>query len=133
MNLVILGGRLTKNPEVRYTTGQDSMAVAKFTIAIDRPTRRGEEKKTDFPRVTVFGRQAENCEKYLRKGARVYVVGRWQTGSYQDRNGETVYTNDVIASRVEFVDWNSDGGDRGGSRRDNDYPQFDSLNDAPPF
>lgn len=65
MNSVVLIGRLTKDPEVRYTTGQEPMAIATFSVAIDRPVRAGQEKKTDFPRVTVLGRQAENCERYL--------------------------------------------------------------------
>ena len=104
MNSVTLVGRATKDPELRYTSGTQ-MAVATFTIAIDRMTRQGEEKKTDFPRVTVFGKQAENCEKFLKKGRLVGVEGRLQTGSYKDKNGNTVYTTDVVANRVEFLEW----------------------------
>ena len=104
MNSVILIGRLTRDPELRYTNGSQ-MAIAKFSLAIDRPTRQGEERKADFPRVTVFGKQAENCEKYLSKGKMVCVQGRIQTGSYQDKDGKTVYTTDVIADRVEFLEW----------------------------
>lgn len=104
MNSVILIGRLTRDPELRYTNGSQ-MAIAKFSLAIDRPSRQGEEKKTDFPRVTVFGKQAENCEKYLAKGRLVSVQGRLQTGSYQDKDGKTVYTTDVVADRVEFLEW----------------------------
>ena len=104
MNSVQLIGRLVRDPDVRYTAGSQ-MAVASFTIAIDRPTRAGEEKKADFPRITVFGRQAETCEKYLAKGRKVAIEGRIQTGSYQNKNGDTVYTTDVIANRVEFLDW----------------------------
>ena len=80
MNSVVLIGRLTRDPEVRYIS-ESQMAVATFTVAIDRPVRSGQEKKTDFPRVTVFGRQAENCEKFLAKGRLVGVQGRIQTGS----------------------------------------------------
>lgn len=105
MNSVILIGRLTKDPDVRYTSGQEPMAVATFSVAIDRPTRQGQEKKADFPRVTVFGKQAENCEKYLAKGLKVAIEGRLQTGSYQNKNGDTVYTTDVVANRVEFLEW----------------------------
>lgn len=114
MNSVILIGRLTRDPELRYTGSQ--MAVAKFTIAIDRMARQGEERKADFPRVTVFGKQAENCEKYLAKGRLVGVQGRLQTGSYQDKDGKTVYTTDVIADRVEFLEWGDrkEGGTAGG-------------------
>ena len=104
MNSVVLIGRLTRDPEVRYTAATQ-MAVATFTVAIDRPVRAGGEKQTDFPRVTVFGKQAENCEKYLAKGRLVGVQGRLQTGSYQNRDGATVYTTDVVADRVEFLEW----------------------------
>lgn len=104
MNIVILIGRLTKDPEVRYTS-ETQMAVASFTIAIDRMTREGAERQTDFPRITVFGKQAENCEKYLSKGRKVAIEGRIQTSSYQNKNGDTVYTTNVVASRVEFLEW----------------------------
>ena len=104
MNSVVLIGRLTRDPEVRYTASTQ-MAVASFTVAIDRPVRAGGEKQTDFPRVTVFGKQAENCEKYLAKGRLIGVQGRIQTGSYQNKDGVTVYTTDVVADRVEFLEW----------------------------
>lgn len=104
MNSVTLIGRLTRDPETRYTSGSQ-MAVATFSIAIDRPTKQGEEKKTDFPRITVFGKQAENCERFLSKGRLVGIQGRLQTGSYKDKNGNTVYTTDVVADRVEFLEW----------------------------
>ena len=102
-NLVFLIGRLTKDPEVRYTSGTP-MAVCTFTIAIDRPVKAGAEKQTDYPRVTCFGKQAENCERFLAKGRLVGVQGRLQTGSYE-KNGATVYTTDVVADRVEFLEW----------------------------
>lgn len=104
MNSVVLIGRLTKDPEIRYTAGTQ-MCVATFTLAIDRPVKTGGEKQTDFPRVTVFGKQAENCEKYLAKGRLCGVQGRLQTGSYQKNDGSTVYTTDVVADRVEFLEW----------------------------
>jgi len=103
MNSVVLIGRLTKDPEVRYTG--DQMAVASFTVAIDRPQRADKEKQTDFPRVTVFGKQAESCERFLKKGRLVAVEGRIQTGSYTNKDGQKVYTTDVVANRVEFLEW----------------------------
>jgi len=103
MNSVVLIGRLTKDPEVRYTGEQ--MAVASFTVAIDRPQRADKEKVTDFPRVTVFGKQAENCERFLKKGRLVAIEGRIQTGSYTNKDGQKVYTTDVVANRVEFLEW----------------------------
>ena len=101
MNSVQLIGRLTRDPEVRYT--QDQMAIATFSIAIDRPPRRDGTRETDFPRITVFGRQAENCEKYLVKGRLVGIEGRIQTGSYTNRNGDKVYTTDVVAFPVRII------------------------------
>ena len=104
MNQVFLIGRLTKDPETRYTSGSQ-IAVCTFTLAVDRPTKQGEEKKADFPRIAIFGRQAENCERYLSKGKKVAVQGRLQTGSYQNSQGQKVYTTDVIAERIEFLEW----------------------------
>ena len=101
MNIVILTGRVTKDPQVRYTPSQT--AVATFTIAVDRPVKAEAEKQADFPRITVFGKQAEICEKYIGKGSKIAIEGRIQTGKYE-KNGETVYTTDVIANRVEFLD-----------------------------
>ena len=105
MNNVTLIGRLTRDVELRYTPSQK--AVARFTLAIDRPTFQGEEKQADFPSCTVWGRTAENMEKYTRKGSKVAVEGRIQTGSYE-KNGQTIYTTEVLANRVEFLDPRSD-------------------------
>lgn len=102
MNSVALIGRLTRDPDVRWT--QDQMAIATFMVAIDRPPKKDGTKGTDFPRITVFGRQAENCEKYLKKGRLVGITGHIQTGSYQ-KDGQTFYTTDVVADRVEFLEW----------------------------
>ena len=105
MNNVVLIGRLTRDPDVRYTTGTNPMAVARFSVAINRPTRSGEEKQADFPNVVVFGKQAENCERFLKKGRLVGIQGRIQTGKYTNKDGATVYTTEVIANNVEFLDW----------------------------
>lgn len=102
MNSVVLIGRLTKDPEIRRN---GDTVIANFTLAIARPVKAGAEKKTDFPRIIVFGRQAENCEKYLAKGRLAAVQGRIQTGSYTNRDGQTVYTTDVIGDRIEFLEW----------------------------
>lgn len=117
MNHVCLLGRLTKDPEVRYNS---DMAIARFSIAIDRPSRDG-EKKADFPNVIVFGKQAENCEKYLHKGQRAAVEGRIQTGSYERQDGSRVYTTDVVANRVEFIDWKTDDLSEENSANDKQY------------
>ena len=132
MNSVQLIGRLTRDPEVRYTG--DQMAIASFSIAIDRPPRRDGTKETDFPRITVFGKQAENCEKYLAKGRLVGIEGRIQTGSYTNRNGDKVYTTDVVANRVEFLEWGDRQGQSMGqsSYNQNRQPSFESRQQSAP-
>lgn len=105
MNSVVLIGRLTKDPEVRYVS-KSQMAVAAFTVAINRgKDKHGNDRGADYIPVTAFGRQAENCERYLAKGRLVGVQGRIQTGSYTNKDGTTVYTTDVVADRVEFLEW----------------------------
>lgn len=102
MNNVSLVGRLTRDPELRYTS-ESSMAVARFSIAIDRPTKKDGEKQTDFPNIVVFGKQAESCERFLSKGRQVSIQGRIQTGSYTNKDGVKVYTTEVVANYVEFL------------------------------
>lgn len=129
MNSVVLIGRLTKDPEVRYIS-KSQTAVANFTLAIDRPVRQGAEKQADFPHITVFGRQAENCERFLSKGMKAAVQGRIQTGSYKDRNGQTVYTTDVVAERVEFLEWGNNGG---GHNQESAPEGFMAMDEDCPF
>ena len=100
MNTVALIGRLTKDPEVKYTAGENPTAVARFSIAVN--DGYGENEHTSFINIVAFGKQAENCERFLSKGRQVGITGRIQTGSYE-KDGRTVYTTDVIASRVEFL------------------------------
>lgn len=124
MNRVILIGRLTRDPELRYT--QSNQAVATFTLAIDRRMSREKRQEAesqnrptaDFIRITVWGRPAETASKYLRKGSQCAVEGRIQTGSYQDQTGKTVYTTDVVADNVEFL----------GSRSDNQQSNYNQSN-----
>ena len=100
VNVVVLIGRLTKDPEVKYTAGENPTAVARFSIAVN--DGYGENERTSFINIVAFGKQAENCERFLGKGRQVGITGRIQTGSYE-KDGRTVYTTDVIASRVEFL------------------------------
>lgn len=100
MNSVNLIGRLTRDPELRWS---GETAIARFSIAIDRPMKKDGSHETDFPTIVVFGRTAENCERYLTKGRQVGVAGRLQTGSYTNKNGDKVYTTEVVANRVEFL------------------------------
>lgn len=125
MNSVILIGRLTKDPELSYTPNTQT-AVGRFTLAVDRPKRRGEDQGADFIRVTVWGNQAENCGRYLAKGRQAAVHGRIQTGSYKDRSGQTVYTTDVVADNVEFL-----GGAQGDNSRSEGRNQQNGTNYQP--
>lgn len=100
MNSVNLIGRIVRDPEVRYS---NEKAVAKFTIAIDRKAKTGEQS-ADFPSIICFGKTAELVEKYMRKGRLIGIIGRLRTGSYEDKDGKKIYTTDVIADSVEFLD-----------------------------
>lgn len=111
MNKVVLMGRLTRDPEVRYSQGENPLAIARFTLAVDRRFRRDGEQSADFINCVVFGRSAEFAEKYFRQGMRVSVSGRIQTGSYTNRDGVKVYTTDVVVEEQEFAD---NKGDREG-------------------
>jgi single-strand DNA-binding protein len=121
MNSVILIGRLVRDPETRYTA--DQMAIVSFTVAVDRPVAADKEKQTDFPRVTVFGKQAENCERYLTKGRRVAVQGRIRTGSYKNKEGATVYTTEVIGERVQFLGSKPENSGGGSSEPNSSAPE----------
>lgn len=129
MNKVILIGRLTRDPEIRYSQGEKQTAIAKYTLAVDRNYRRDGEKMTDFISCTAFGRNAEFAEKYLRQGTKIAVVGKIQTGSYVNKDGVKVYTTDVVIDEQEFAESkaasqrNSGNYNYGGSQQDTDKPQ----------
>ena len=106
MNKVILTGRLTRDPEIRYT--QNDTAVARYTLAVDRMFKREGEQSADFIRCVAFGRPAEFAEQYLCKGIKIAVTGRIQTGSYTNRDGQKVYTTDVVAESQEFCERKAD-------------------------
>ena len=104
MNKVILMGRLTRDPEVRYGSGENSTAVARYTIAVDRRFKRDGEQNADFIGCVAFGRNAEFAEKYLRQGTKIVLTGRIQTGSYTNRDGQKVYTTDIVVEEQEFAE-----------------------------
>ena len=104
MNKVILMGRLTRDPEVRYSQGANSLAIARYTLAVDRRFRREGEATADFIGCVAFGKQAEFAERYLRQGVKIAVTGRIQTGSYTNRDGQKVYTTDVVVEDQEFAE-----------------------------
>ena len=105
MNKVILMGRLTRDPDVRYSAGENSTAVARYTLAVDRRFRRdGDSATADFIGCVAFGRSAEFAEKYFRQGMRMVISGRIQTGSYTNREGQKVYTTEVVVEDQEFAE-----------------------------
>ena len=132
MNNVNLIGRLTRDPELRYIS-DSQMAVARFSIAIDRPVRSDGKKQADFPNVVVFGKQAENCERFLRKGRLVGIQGRIQTGRYTNKNGDTVYTTEVVANNVEFLEWGDDKKNEQKEQQEDVPEGFAALEEDIPF
>ena len=104
MNKVILMGRLTRDPEVRYSAGENALAIARYTLAVDRRFRRDGEATADFINCVSFGRTAEFAEKYYRQGLKIVVSGRIQTGSYTNRDGQKVYTTEVVVEEQEFAE-----------------------------
>ena len=123
MNKVILMGRLTRDPEVRYSQGESPLAIARYTLAVDRRQSRnnkGEEQTADFINCVAFGRTGEFAERYLRKGTKIAVTGRIQTGSYTNKDGVKVYTTEVVVEDHEFAEsknasaGNGDNGYNGG-------------------
>ncbi len=116
MNKVILMGRLTRDPEIRYSQGDNAMAIARYTLAVDRRfNRNGDENSADFIGCVAFGKSAEFAERYLHKGTKIVATGRIQTGSYTNRDGVKVYTTDVVVEDQEFAESknsasNADGG-----------------------
>lgn len=104
MNKVILMGRLTRDPEVRYSQGDGQMAIARYTLAVDRRFNRNNEQTADFISCVAFGRSAEFAEKYLKQGTKIVATGRIQTGSYTNKDGNRVYTTDVVIEDQEFAE-----------------------------
>ena len=122
MNAVQLTGRLTKDPEVRYSQGENPLAIARYTLAVDRRNTRnngGDEQTADFINCVAFGRTGEFAERYLHKGTKIAVTGRIQTGSYTNKDGVKVYTTEVVVEEHEFAEsrnaqGNGEGGYNGG-------------------
>lgn len=104
MNLVILSNaRLTNDPDIRYSTGENSMAIARFNLAVDKNYKK-QDDKANFINCVCFGKVAEVVEKYCKKGTKINVWGEWTTGSYKNKDGNTVYTNDCNVSKLEFCE-----------------------------
>ena len=125
MNKVILMGRLTRDPEVRYSQGDSSSAVARYTLAVDRRFKRDGEQSADFINCVAFGKLAEFAERYLRQGVKIAVTGRIQTGSYTNRDGVKVYTTDVVIEEQEFAE------SKAASASNNSYQQAPAPTPSP--
>lgn len=104
MNKVILMGRLTRDPEIRWSQGDNQMAIARYTLAVDRRYNRNEGQTADFINCVAFSRNAEFAEKYLKQGTKIAITGRIQTGSYTNKDGNKVYTTDVVVEEQEFAE-----------------------------
>ena len=104
MNKVVLMGRLTRDPDVRYTQGDRPLAVARYTLAVNRRFKRDNEPDADFINCVAFGRAGEFAERYLKKGTKIVVSGRIQTGSYTNKDGMRVYTTDVVIEEQDFAE-----------------------------
>lgn len=122
MNKVILMGRLVRDPEVRYSQGENAMAIARYTLAVDRKFKHDGEPNADFINCIAFGKNGEFAEKYLHKGIKILIEGRWQSGSYINKDGQKVYTNDCVVESCEF----SESKNAIQSERPQPAPQTDS-------
>ena len=117
MNKVVLMGRLTKDPEVRYSTGENATAIARFTVAVNRKFKNAEgNHEADFINCVAFGKSAEFIEKYFAKGSMIALSGRIQTGRYTNKDGVKVYTTDVVVEDTEFAGGKNEGGSSGSSK-----------------
>lgn len=124
MNKTILTGRLVRDPDVRYSQGESAMAIARYSLAVPRKFKRENEPDCDFINCVAFGKMGEFSEKYLRKGIKIAVVGRIQTGSYTNRDGQKVYTTDVVVEEQEFCE--SKNASQQNESRPQPMPQTDS-------
>lgn len=115
MNKVILMGRLTRDPEVRYSQGENSMAIARYTLAVDRRFVKNGQQSADFVSCVCFGKSAEFVEKWLKQGIKICITGRIQTGSYTNKDGVKIYTTEVVVEDQEFAESKKSEGGTGGS------------------
>lgn len=134
MNKVILMGRLTADPEVRYTQGENALCIARYRLAVDRKFKRDGEPEADFISCVAFGKNAEFVEKYLCKGMKIAIVGRIQTGSYTDNDGKKVYTTDIVVEEHDFCERKGSGNQTAPQTDSDGFMQVDdSLEDELPF
>lgn len=124
MNKVILMGRLTRDPDIRYSQGEKATAIARFSLAVDRKYKQEGQPSADFISCLALGKNGEFAEKYLRKGIKIVVIGSWQTGNYTNRDGNKVYTNDCFVENCEFAESKAASENNGGgnSGQTSNYP-----------
>lgn len=132
MNKVILMGRLTRDPDVRYTQGEKSMAIARYTLAVDRRGRKEGETSADFISCVAFDRAAELAEKYMHQGMKMLVTGRIQTGSYTNKEGQKVYITDVVVEDQEFAESKAAGQSRPEAHQTREASPMDGFMNIPP-
>ena len=125
MNKVILIGRVVRDAEIRYSQGENPMAIARYTLAVDRRFKKDGEATADFINCIAFGKLGEFAEKYLKKGTKIAVSGRIQTGSYKNKDGNTVYTTDVVVEEQEFCESKSQ------NQQDRPKPVDDGFMEVP--
>ena len=136
MNKVIEIGRLTKDPEIRYSQGANTTCIARYTLAVDRKFKQEGQPNADFINCIAFGKLGEFAEKYLHKGTKIAVVGRIQTGSYKNKDGNTVYTTDVVVEEQEFFESKSQSNSQPQPTPSNDNSWMnipDGIEDSLPF
>lgn len=136
LNKCVLCGRLTRDPEIRISNGDTQTTVAKYSIAVDRKYSKGDDKQTDFINCVAFGKSGEFAEKYLHKGMKILVVGRIQTGSYNDKDGRKVYTTDVVVEEHEFCESKNSATDvnsTNSNNADGEFMKFDGSSTELPF
>ena len=133
MNKVILIGRLTKDPDIRYSQGNESMCVARYTLAVDRRFKKDGEQTADFISCVAFGKAAEFAEKWFKQGIKVAVTGRIQTGSYTNKDGAKVYTTDVVVEEQEFAESKNSGNNEPKPSNEDFVSVPDNVADSLPF
>lgn len=133
MNKVIVMGRLTKDPDVRYSQGNEPIAVARYSLAVNRRFKKQGEQEADFINCVAFGKAAEFVEKFLKKGMQISIVGRIQTGSYSDKDGKKIYTTDVVVEEHYFTESKKDSQTSSNAPSDSTeafYPVDENVDDA---
>lgn len=133
MNKVELLGRLTRDPEIRYSQGEKNMCIARYTLAVDRRFKKDGEQSADFIQCVAFGKMAEFVEKWFKQGTKIAVIGRIQTGSYTNKDGQKVYTTEVVVEEQEFAESKNSGNNEPKPSNDDFVSVPDNVADQLPF